>query len=78
MLFRDVITVSMSPSKDPSSHNSRNASGINGVSNISSSLGDMQAMVATQSTYDDDNCWFLDFGSTNHVTNNLGNLAISS
>lgn len=38
----------------------------------------MQAMVATQPKIVNENCWFLDFAATNHVTNDLGSLAISS
>lgn len=44
----------------------------------SSSLGGIQAMVATQPEFVDENCWFPDSGATIHLTNDLANLAISS
>lgn len=44
----------------------------------SSSLGGMQAMVANQPEFVDENCWFPDSGAANHLTNDLANLAISS
>lgn len=38
----------------------------------------MKAMVATSLTFVDDNYKFPDSWTINHVTNNLGNLAITS
>lgn len=41
-------------------------------------LGDMKPMVANQPEFVDENCWFPDSRAMNHVTNDLGNLSISS
>lgn len=35
-------------------------------------------MIATQPEFSDENCWFLDSAVTNHVTNDISNLSISS
>lgn len=40
-------------------------------------FGGMAAMVAAHPEIDD-NCWYSDLGTTNHVTSELGNLSVSS